>query len=422
MKQRIGEIDVLRGFALLGILLMNISSYAMPTIAYFNPTVYGGDEVWNRLVFGLSHIFADQKMMALFSMLFGASVMLVTNKMEQRGESSLKFYYSRNIWLLLFGLIHSIFIWDGDVLVVYALCSFALYWFRHISPKWQFALGLFIFFVPSFFNIWVNSVLPGLGIADVVYLESFWQPTKTAVSNEIAIFQGNYLTQVAHRLHEPSATTTGQSLLELSLITEFFCRAFGMMLVGMAFYTWGIVTAKRSTVFYQKLVLFGFGLGLPMVLLSLYQYIAYDWHWAYSLFMGRIPNHIGTPLIASGYIGLVMLWCRSSFLVKLRNRLAAVGRMALTNYIGQSLIATFIFYGFGLSLFGSINRMGQLFFILVIWSIQIIISYWWLQRFQYGPLEWIWRCLSHWRWQSIQQSKLTFNAKLEAHFESANEK
>jgi len=403
MKQRIGEIDVLRGFALFGILLMNMSSYAMPSIAYFNPTVYGGDEVWHRLVFSMSHIFADQKMMALFSMLFGASVMLVTSKMEQRGESSLKFYYSRNFWLLIFGLIHSILIWDGDVLVVYALCSFVLYWFRHMSPKWQMALGLLIFFVPSFLNIWVNSILPGLETADVAYLESFWQPTETAVSTEIAIFQDTYLTQVAHRLQESATTTNGQALLELSLLTEFFCRAFGMMLVGMAFYTWGIVTAKRSSTFYQNMTLIGFGIGLPLALISLYQYTAHNWSWSYSLFVGRIPNHLATPLIASGYTGLIMLLCLSPYLAKLRDMLAAVGRMALSNYIGQSLIATFIFYGFGFGLFGTVNRVGQLLIILVIWSMQIAFSSWWLSRFQYGPLEWIWRCLSHWHWQPLRK-------------------
>lgn len=406
MKQRIGEVDVLRGVALLGILLMNMASYAMPNIAYFNPTVYGGDDIWNRIVFSLSHIFVDQKFMALFSMLFGASVMLVTSKMEERGESSLKFYYSRNIWLLVFGLIHSILIWDGDVLLVYALCSFVLYWFRHITPQWQMALGLFIFFVPSLLNFWVGSVLPSLGAADVAYLQSFWQPGETAVSAEIATFQGPYLNQVAFRLHEAASGTTGQALLELSLITEFFCRAFGMMLVGMAFYTWGILTAKRSSTFYRKMVIVGFGLGLPLALISLYQYTAHDWHWSYALFVGRIPNHIATPFIASGFIGLVMLWCRSSYLANLRDQIASVGRMALTNYIGQSVIATFIFYGFGLGMFGSVSRIQQLLIIVLIWTIQIAFSSWWLSRFQYGPLEWVWRCLSHWQYQPIKKKSL----------------
>lgn len=166
MKQRIVAIDILRGFALLGILLMNMSSYAMPGMAYFNPTVYGGDELWNRLIFSLNPIFADQKMMALFSMLFGASVLLVTNNMEKKGESSLWFYYSRNAWLLVFGLIHSILFWEGDVLVIYALCSFILYWLRRMLPKCQLGLGLFIFFIPSLFHVWISGALPDLQSAD----------------------------------------------------------------------------------------------------------------------------------------------------------------------------------------------------------------------------------------------------------------
>lgn len=410
MKQRIGEIDMIRGVALLGILLMNMSSYAMPTIAYFNPTVYGGDGIWNRLVFSLSHILVDQKFMALFSMLFGASVMLVTSKMEKRGESPLKFHFTRNFWLLIFGLIHSILIWNGDVLIVYALCSFVLYWFRHVSPKWQIALGLLIFFVPSFFNLWVNSVVPSLEPVDVAYLEAFWQPGETAVSTEIAFYQDGYLTQVNDRLQETNVTTVGQALLDLSLLIEFFCRALGMMLVGMAFYTWGILTAKRNDAFYQKMIVIGFGFGLPLALVSLYQYTAHNWVWSYSLFVGRIPNHIATPFVASGFIGLVMLWCRSPFLANLRDRIAAVGRMALTNYIGQSLIATFIFYGFGLGLFGMVNRVQQLLIILLIWAFQIAFSFWWLRRFQYGPLEWVWRCLSHWRWQPLQRSAFRYKA------------
>ena len=408
MKQRIDAIDILRGFALLGILLMNMSSYAMPTIAYFNPTVYGGNELWDRLVFSLSHIFADQKMMALFSMLFGASVMLVTGNMEKRGESPLKFYYLRNFWLLIFGLIHSIFIWNGDILVVYALCSFILYWLRHLPPKWQMGLGLFLFFIPSFFNVWVSGTLPYLQEADWHYLESYWQPAATAVTAEIDLYQGSYADQVVYRLNEDSALvpyTDGQDLLEMSLLLEFFCRALGMMLVGMAFYSWGILSGKRSVNFYVNMALAGFGLGFPIVLLGLYQYTAHNWNAAYSLFLGRIPNHIATPLIASGYIALVMLWSRSDFLTNLRDRLAAVGRMALTNYIGQSLIATFIFYGFGLSLFGSVNRVQQLLLILFIWSIQILFSSWWLSRFQYGPLEWVWRCLSYWRWQPLLKKR-----------------
>jgi uncharacterized protein len=406
MKKRIDSIDVLRGFALLGILLMNMSSYAMPTIAYFNPTVYGGADSWNRLVFSLSHIFADQKMMALFSMLFGASVMLVTGGMEKKGQSPLKFYYSRNLWLLVFGLIHSILIWNGDILVVYALCSFVLYWLRHLRSKWQMGLGLLVFFLPALLNVWVSSTLPYLQPADWRYLESYWQPQATAVAAEIDLYQGSYAGQVIYRLNEDSAIipyTNGKELLELSQLIEFFSRALGMMLVGMAFYSWGILSGERSSSFYIRMAFVGFGIGLPIALIGLYQYTAHNWNALYSLFLGRIPNHIATPLIACGYIALIMLWCRSAFWVGLRDRLAAVGRMALTNYIAQSLLATFIFYGFGLGLFGSVNRVQQLFVILLIWGIQLAYSSWWLSRFRYGPLEWAWRSLSYWHWQPLKK-------------------
>ena len=409
MKQRIIAIDVLRGFALLGILLMNMSSFAMPGVAYSNPTTFGGNDVWNRLVFNLSHIFADQKMMALFSMLFGASVILVTSNLEKRGKSPLGFHYSRNFWLLVFGAIHSIFIWEGDILTIYAACAFVLYWLRKLPAKWQFGLGLFVFFVPSLLNVWINSTLPTMTPADMTYLESYWQPSDTAVSAEIAYYRSPYFDQLSDWWAEDTDTTpitTAQELFELSALTEFFLRALGMMLVGMAFYTWGILTAKRSDAFYTKMAWIGFGVGLPMVLISLFQYEVHQWDAWYSLFNGRIPNHIATPFMASGYIALIMLWSRSKIWVNFRDKLAAVGRMALTNYIGQSLIGTFIFYGFGLGLFGMLNRVQQFGIILLIWTFQIFFSSWWLSRFQYGPLEWVWRVLSHRRWQPIQKKQV----------------
>ncbi|MEM7116642.1 MAG: DUF418 domain-containing protein [Chloroflexota bacterium] len=408
MNKRIVAIDVLRGFALMGILLMNMSSFAMPSWAYSNPVAYGGDDIWNRLAFSFSHIFADQKMMALFSMLFGASVILVTRNMEKKGQSSFKFHYLRNFWLLIIGLLHSVLVWDGDILMIYAICSFVLYLLRKLSAKWQFGLGLFIFFVPAFYNVWANSALPSLQTADLQSLEVAWQPTDADIAEEITYYQGDYGNQVAWRLGTADSGTDntytdGQAILDLGQTLEFFLRAFGMMLIGMAYYNWGVLTAKRSDDFYWKLAAVGFGLGLPLVLIGLFQFTANGWSATHSLFVGRNWNHLATPFIASGYIALVMLWSRSEFLNGLRDRLAAAGRMALTNYIGQSILGTFIFYGFGLGLFGSASRIQQWFFILLIWTIQLLFSKWWLSRYQYGPLEWLWRMLSRLQWQPLKK-------------------
>ena len=120
--------------------------------------------------------------------------------------------------------------------------------------------------------------------------------------------------------------------------------------------------------------------------------------------MGRIPNLLATPLVVFGYVGLIMLWSRTPLWAGLQARLAATGRMALTNYIGQSLLGTFVFYGFGLGLFGSVNRIGQLGVVLLIWLLQLWLSPIWLRHFRYGPLEWAWRSLSHFRLQPLRRA------------------
>lgn len=406
-QQRIIAIDLLRGFALLGILLMNIASFSMPDIAYYNPTAFGNELNSNHLIYSLTHLFVDQKIMAIFSMLFGASVMLLTNKLEQKEQGTFRVYFLRNFWLLIIGLIHSIFIWSGDILVIYALCSFALYFLRRIPPKWQFGLGLFIFLIPSLLNVSIQTIVPTFNDVDLQALQAFWQPTDTAVSAELDLYRGPYSQQLLHRLSEDTGTempySNGQFFLDISLLTEFFLRALGMMLVGMAFYTWGIVSARRSDQFYKRLAIFSFAIGLPIVLFGLFLQYSHNWEPTYAIFIGRVPNHIATPLIASGYIALIMLWSKRPFLQGLQKRLTAVGQTALTNYILQSILGTFIFYGFGLGFFGHLNRLGQMDVVLAIWIVQLLISPWWMARFRYGPLEWLWRTLTYLQWQPMRK-------------------
>ena len=151
MKERITSIDVLRGFALLGILIMNIMSFAMPSISYFSPLAYNGT-IPNQIIYCISHIIADQKFMAIFSMLFGASTLLFMHSVIKKVKRPSLLYFSRNFWLLLIGWMHSYFVWYGDILLIYALCSFLLYFLRNISPQKQFVLGFIIYLIPSFSN------------------------------------------------------------------------------------------------------------------------------------------------------------------------------------------------------------------------------------------------------------------------------
>ncbi len=406
--KRIVAIDNLRGFALLGILLMNIMSFSMPSAAYSNPTVYFGAGWYNQLTYAIVHIVADQKFMGLFSMLFGASVILFSNSQIAKGKKAIWRFYIRNIWLLVFGVLHFVFLWYGDVLMIYAICSFALFFLRKLAPRWQFALGLLIFFVPTMVMLYAQSAALGLDSAEQATLAAYWEPPRQEIDAEIDFYRGPYAEQVDYRFSDfdESDADSGNSadtLVELVWATDFFARAFGMMLIGMALYSWGVLSGKREAAYYQRMVGVGFAVGFPLAALGWLLNSYFGWDWSYSLFFGRIFNNIATPFIDAGYIGLVMLWQKSARWPQLSARLAAIGRTALTCYIAHSVIATTLFYGFGFGLFGRVNRPMQLAVVLLIWSVQLMIAPWWLARFRFGPLEWAWRCLTYFKWQPLRR-------------------
>ena len=155
--------------------------------------------------------------------------------------------------------------------------------------------------------------------------------------------------------------------------------------------------------YYKKMMLWGFGLGLAIGILGLIQNYKHDWSCEFSFFKGGTFNFLGSLPMAMGYIGLIMWLCKSRLVAGLQKWLAPVGRMALTNYLMQSIIATFIFYGFGFGLFGTVGRAEQWFYIIPIWVFQIFFSNWWMSKFRYGPFEWFWRTLTYWKAQPLKK-------------------
>ena len=402
---RIVAIDTLRGFALLGILLMNIMSFAMPEIAYFNPTAFGGDEWHQRLTYAVVHIVADQKFMALFSLLFGASVMLLLSKLREQGRKIARFHYTRNFWLLVIGIVHGIF-WYGDILFVYAVCAFFLFFFRNFAPRWQFIIGLTLFLSPAVFYVAGSNVVATLPTEEQAMLTDYWHPPDEVLSSDIERYRDGYPEQTGpFGVLETTSNLALQTYLSV-LGYNFVIRALGMMLIGMAFYSWGIVTVKRSALFYRRMMFIGFGIGLPLSIAGLWLHEQANWASSYSPMTGQIPNLLATPFVAAAYVALIMLWSKTMLWASLQQRLAAVGQMALTNYIMQTVIATTIFYGHGLGWFGSIDRFRLLFVVVGIWSVQLLVSPLWMAHFRYGPLEWLWRSLSYWAVQPIRRENL----------------
>ena len=388
--ERIQSLDVLRGFAVLGILIMNVQSFSMPSAAYLNPTAWGDLTGINLAVWLAGHVLANGKFMTLFSILFGAGVCLFAERAQARSGRSAAVHYRRMFWLLVFGLAHAYFLWAGDILVPYALCGCGIYLFRNRSPRKLVVLGIWVFSVSTFlylFSAWGLSYAPPEAAADVA---STWAPDAAAIEAELAAYQGGWMAQQAARV---------RSVLEMHTIVfplVSLWRCGGAMLVGMALYKWGVLSAARSSRFYRRMTIIGMAAGLTMIVAGLWWNFSGDWTWERSFFTGSQFNYWGSTGVALGYLGLVMLAVQKGAFSNLQRRLAAVGRLAFTNYILQTVLCTILFYGHGFGLFGSVERYQQLFVVLAVWLIQLWLSPVWLQRFAYGPLEWAWRALTYW--------------------------
>jgi uncharacterized protein len=396
--QRIDALDVLRGFAVLGILVMNIQTFSMPMAAYLNPTAYGSLEGINGVVWGISHLLTDQKMMALFSMLFGAGIVLFCERADAAGRSVAGFHYRRNAWLLIFGLLHGYLLWYGDILFLYALCAFVLYPLRNKSARTLVKLAIVFLSVSSIMYLLTAFGLQSMPEEDLAaQIMPQWQPTAEQINTEIAAYQGNWMSQMALRV------PTTLEMQGLALVLWGFWRASGMMLLGMALYKTGIMTGKADIAVYRNLLMTGLLVGLPLSAYGIFWNVNNNWQLS-SMFAGSQFNYWGSVLISLGWMGALLIVLKKQLLRRLTDRLAAAGRMAFTNYIMQTLICGLIFYGHGLGLFGQVERWGQLLIVLGIWTLQLWWSPIWLRHFRFGPLEWLWRSLTYWKLQPLRQS------------------
>lgn len=388
-SERIQSLDILRGFAILGILIMNIQSFSMPGAAYMNPMAYGDLDGLNKWVWIISHVFADQKFMTIFSILFGAGVVLMSQNAEKKMIKSAGLHYRRTFWLLVIGLIHAHLIWYGDILVPYALCALFVYLFRKVSPSRLMIVGLTFISVHSLIYLMFGFSLPYWPEESIVEVRESWMPGTAQLNSEINAFTGNLSEQISHNSEQAFFMET------FVFLTLYLWRAGGLMLVGMALYKWGVLTAKRSTRFYTRGWIISWLIGLPIVIFGVVKNFSENFSMEFSMFLGSQFNYWGSLFMGFGYICAVMLFARSNLAEGLKSRLAAIGQMALTNYIAQSIIAAIIFYGVGFGLYGEVHRTGQILITIGIWIIQLLWSQPWLSNFRFGPLEWLWRSLSY---------------------------
>ncbi len=383
---RIHSLDELRGFALLGILIMNIISFSNIGIGYMNPNLGAGIEGYNKWFHGFSFLFADMRFMSIFSMLFGAGLILFCKNIAAKNKSEKAFHYRRMFFLLLFGFIHAYLIWMGDILVMYAICGSIVFLMRNWKVKTQLIVAGIFFCIPILFSLSTYFFTPQAMLEEIF---AFWNPSSEELNKELAAYRSSYMDQLPMRI---SAAIGLQTKL---FILEQLWRILAMMLIGMVLFKKGILSAEKSKSYYIKMASLGLIIGLLISATALYRAYGKNWDGIWFMNIGHYYNYIASLCMALGYIGLIMLWSKSTIFEKLKNRFAAAGRMAFTNYILSSVICTFIFYGHGLGYFGYLDRMEQWIIILIVWAIILIISPILLNKYRQGPLEYAWRRLTY---------------------------
>ena len=356
---RITSLDLIRGVAVLGILLMNAVSFRFGSGPYLNLSA-GGSETWLDWAVGIfGEVFVDQKFMGLFSLLFGAGMILFIDRAIERGRRAVLLNLWRNALLLIIGILHAI-LWDGDVLMVYAVSSIFLIAMRKL-PNWLL--------------ISVGAAVFALSVACGLIAQNIADTTSASLSG----------------LWKPGEVST-EEVIGLPFLLGYFLRALGLILVGAGLYRTGFMNGGLPARTYRLTAMVGLAVGLSLAAAGVVVTAANDYSREVA-FIGQIPNTLGTIPCSLGYMSLVILWNNRAD-NWLKQRLRAVGRMALTNYLAQTVLGVLVLT----TLLGDIdfvNRSAVLVFVLAVWALQLWWSQAWSSRFLFGPAEWLWRVATY---------------------------
>lgn len=406
-------LDALRGIAVMGILAMNIIAFSMPQPAYINPLAWGGTSPADLGIWAVNFVLVDGKMRGLFSLLFGASMLLVIDGAEAKGESGGLIHARRMLWLMLFGLIHLYLIWYGDILFLYAVVGLMAYGFSHKEPPALLRMGIGLILTSFVFWAIMGAALlflqhsvsaPDATARDLASyhttIASIGAPDTAPIREDIQTYRGSYAQILAHSFGPGNVTAPLTTLLMSGLDT------LGLMLIGMALLRNGFLTGAWHPAQYRSVAIRAYLCGIPpMIALCLWCFASgFDPVITFNAVMVwstpfRIMLVIAHAALA---LSIILAFPRSALL----RRVAAAGRVAFTNYLGTSLVMTTLFYGYGLGLYGHVSRFAVYGFVLAGWAVMLWWSKPWLERFAYGPLEWLWRSLARGRIQPMRRNAM----------------
>ncbi len=419
--ERIIILDSLRGIAILGILLMNIPSFGLPSPVSGDPSILNewatiDFKVWNFVAW-----FPEGTQRAIFSMLFGAGIILFINGKEKRldGLMPADYFFRRQLWLIVFSLFDVfVLLWLGDILLDYAILGMIMFAFRNLPPK-KLLIGAafcFIFMLArENRNLYQDKVTIHLGekitaIDTTKTKLTFLQKEQLIAMQEFK--EKNTLESRQKKAAENIAKHTGNYRELYNYRTNSYVDAlipylfYGLwdvllfMFLGMAFFKMGILTGQASVKTYVWMTVIGLGLGLTISYFRLQQMVDANFNmYEYTKQISFSSYELSRTFRSIGLLGLIMLLYKSGWFKWLFALMRPVGQMAFTNYLMQSLLCGLFFYGIGFGMFGQLARHEIYYVVAAVWLIQIIYSNIWLRYFRFGPLEWAWRSLTYWKKQ-----------------------
>jgi uncharacterized protein len=408
--ERFTTLDATRGIAVMGILLINIISFSMPEAAYVNPRAWGGTGPVDLAAWTINQLFFEGRMRGLFALLFGASAMLVMARAADAGANPVTTHLRRMAVLALFGAAHCYLIWDGDILLHYAILGCVIWLVRDWPVKALVQAAIIVLAMHTLWWGWqmggalyFQSVATAPGAAPRIVAEyqamlrSFPGPDTPAIARHLAVYRGDYASIVEYR-------TTHGLFTPWSLLKVLGGESLGYMLLGMALMKSGLFTGGWDRARIRRMMIWGYAISLPAIAL-------FTW-WAFAsgfdpvVLLGTflawsIPFRVLSTL---AHVALAVLLIERFAGSAIVARIAATGRMAFTNYLATSVVMTTIFYGYGLGLYGHVGRAEVYLFVFAMWALMLAWSKPWLNRFAYGPLEWLWRSMARGRLQPMRRN------------------
>ena len=389
---RLVALDFVRGIAILGILLLNIVGFAWPEIVYVSPRAptapLSAADDWTWLTI---FVLADGKFRGLFSLLFGASMVLFVERADDSGRDGATLQRRRLGWLALFGLLHFFLLWWGDILFLYAACGFVALAMRQWSPRKLAATALTIYAA----GVLVMGSLTAFGAAPWLGLPGTEESQAVAIQRndeearaEIVATLAPWPEHVAHMFRDAWTDP-------LLTVSYSWFETIPLMLIGMALFKAGLFAGTWDAARLRRWAWRGISAGLMLTLPLAWWLWREEFALGLTLFVWLGPAALGRLASTIGYAALAVLLARSFADSALGQRLVACGRMAFSNYIATSLVMTLIFHGWGLGLYARFGRLDLMGFVVLGWVLMLAWSRPWLARFRFGPLEWLWRSLTY---------------------------